>query len=123
MGSAAWTNEQDQRVGIEGDVGQIAAPGSALSNLLGPAINIGDHSGNSDPSVSYGDITINEFTDEVSAMVSDILDQNQQTLTTFSEPLETMTGVVEAIKTPLSKYLPYFLIAAIVFISVKFSKG
>jgi hypothetical protein len=110
MGSYSQSVAKDQRFAIEGDTGQLAGTGSQIANPLGVNIR-GQSSANH---LTYGDITVNEFSEGVSSLVKDILASNEKLLTTSldhsSAVTEKLSSVVEGEKTPLSQYLPFIVL-------------
>lgn len=127
MGSWSQSVNKDQRTVIEGAT-QATAPESQLANPFGVNIML-DNSSGSSPSISYGGVEIHQFPDEVNALVNAVLASNKEamgqvvaTVADIDETTDTLVGTIEGIKTPLAKFLPFAVIAAVAFVIVKLKR-
>lgn len=112
------TKVTDQRVGIDGDVEKFASQSAIVDSPLAVRIS---SSGSSKPNVNYGGVTINSV-DDISTLVKDIMTDNQATVATITAPVSQAIGLIESIKAPLSQYMPYAVLAVVLYLILKFGK-
>lgn len=126
MGSWSESVNKDQRIVVDG-AEQVTAPESQIANPLGVSIQRTHSSGATN--VDYGGITIQEFPPQVGDMIEAVLESNQKALeqmAAFSQEAdstsESLVDTIEAIKTPLAKYMPYVIVLAGLFVLVKLKR-
>jgi hypothetical protein len=144
MSSTAKTIQKDQRLILEGAAPQLltmpesqltaspysvavggekskAAVAFTFADPLG--IAVGDKS---TAEVSYGGVTIVNYPAEVNDLVNSILQQtskvSEQAAGAVGSINETLAGIIEGIKTPLSQYLPYAALGGLLFVLYLLSK-
>lgn len=135
----SWSTSiaKDQRLGIDGDVGQVTAPQSQIANPLGLALGISEQSSGNQISVKYNDVYYNDM-DKVNALVTSIMTQSKETLkeiaeqnsktlssisTLGSDVLGQVSTAANEIKEPLTRYIPIIGGAIILFMILKFSRS
>lgn len=102
---------KDQRVGIDGTIQDIVQQGAINDSPY--SVRIGGMS-------KTGDIMINDM-EAISELASQIMGSNEKAVETIAAPIGQAIDVVESIKAPLSQYLPYAVLAVVIYLIFKFS--
>jgi len=130
MGSWAGSTTKDQRLAVEGDIGQIATPESAFANPQSQAIDAGDYS---TIHSKWDNVSFGLDAGQVQSMLQEVLHDNDtvtealsqvatSAVSSAAQQAESLSESIAALKSGESqilKYLPYGLAALVIIVSLR----